>query len=158
MNRPLPALAFAGALSIAACAAAPTTLTLVVAVCATSSAFAQAPSWNSPDGRNSSLSKPPPSGVVSKSAGSAVAVTLQPPRDVDCKATITKPETPDETRPTKWYTDGTEDHGQILNSVGASMIHAEGQFNQMQVRIEQLRCEEQNLEAKLDFIIRMLMR
>ena len=144
MNHPLSDLAFAGAMS---------------AVCAMSSAFAQAPSWNAPDGRNSSLPKPPPSGVVNKATGSAVAVTLKPPRDIDCTATIKAPGDRNESKPTHWYTDGTEDHGQILNgisSIASGMAGAMSAINDMQARIEQLRCEEQNTKAKLDFLIHTL--
>jgi hypothetical protein len=132
------------------------TLILLAAVCAMTSAFAQAPSWNPSDGRNSSLPKPQPSGVVNKATGSAAAVNMQPPRDVDCNATITKPVDPYDPHPTKFKTDQTLDHGQILNAFGEEIIGVAHYLNDMQVRIEQLRCEERNTKAKLDFLIRTL--
>jgi len=132
------------------------TLVLLVAACAASSPFAQAPSWNAPDGRNSSLPKPPPSGVVNKATGSAAAVKMQPPRDVDCKATITRPVDPYDPHPSKYKTDQTLDHGQILNAIGEEIIGVAHYMNDMQVRIEQLRCEDQNTKAKLDFLIHTL--
>jgi hypothetical protein len=57
---------------------------------------------------------------------------------------------------THWSTNGTEDNGQILNQIGAGVRELQGDLDDLQVRVAQLRCEDQNLEDKLDYIIRRL--
>jgi len=122
--------------------------------------FAQTPSWNSPGGRGSSLpAQQAPSGVARNAGNStaAAATALQPPRDRDCSA-ITQAPDPFDPHPTKWYTDGTEDHGQILNTLGLLVVGVVHSTNDLQMRIAQLRCEQDNIKAKLDFLIRMQVR
>jgi len=106
------------------------------------------------------MPKQPPSAVVRNAVNSpaAAAAALQPPRDRDCKAAVTQAPEPFDPRPTKWYTDGTEDHGQILNALGGHITAVAHYTNDLQMRIEQLRCEQENIKAKLDFLIRVTVR
>jgi hypothetical protein len=86
----------------------------------------------------------------------AVATPNQPPKDRDCRTLVTKPDTPYAAATfTRFYTDGTEDHGQILNAVIGVNHSVQKDLDDLQVRIEQLRCEDQNIKAKLDYLIRM---
>lgn len=84
-----------------------------------------------------------------------------PPTSRDCRKAITQAD-PSYTVPfgkaeTNGYTSGPNvDLGFIINTIRAMANNHEGNHNDLQVRIEQLRCENQNLEAKLDYIIRRL--
>ena len=84
-----------------------------------------------------------------------------PPTSRDCRKAITQPD-PSYTvqfgkAETNGYTSGPNvDFGFIINTIRAMANNHEGNHNDLQVRIEQLRCENQNLEAKLDYIIRRL--
>jgi hypothetical protein len=56
-----------------------------------------------------------------------------------------------------WPTNGSgDDIGQVLNSMGVATHALQADLGDLQVRIEQLRCENQNLSDKLDYIIRKL--
>jgi hypothetical protein len=84
-----------------------------------------------------------------------------PPTSRDCRKAITQAD-PSYTvafgkAETNGYTSGPNvDFGFIINTIRAMANNHEGNHNDLQVRIEQLRCENQNLEAKLDYIIRRL--
>jgi hypothetical protein len=115
-----------------------------------------APSWGQAGARGSAAPQAP--GAVNRNAmnPNTTATTVnQPPRDRDCSA-ITKADAPYDTeRPTKFNSDGTEDHGQILNGIAGTTMALRHDLTDLQVRIEQLRCEDQNIKAKLDYLIRM---
>jgi hypothetical protein len=115
------------------------------------------PSWGSPNIRGSSLPQSPNAvNRVAATPNAAVVNANQAPKDRDCKTLVTKPEQKYVSNFTKWHTDGTEDHGQILNGVAVVGQAVEVDLEDVQVRIEQLHCEEQNIKAKLDYIIRRL--
>jgi hypothetical protein len=90
------------------------------------------------------------------SVGNERAVASSPPTDRDCKSLVTKPDrgyVPE--RSGGFYTDGTEDHGRIMNEVSTTGRVVQVNLEDLQVRIEQLRCEDQNIKAKLDYLIRV---
>jgi len=100
--------------------------------------------------------RPPDAANRMSIQNAAVATANQPPKDRDCKSLVTKPDAPYAAPTfTRFYTDGTEDHGQILNAVIGVTHSVQSDLDDMQVRIEQLRCEDQNIKAKLDYLIRM---
>jgi hypothetical protein len=84
-----------------------------------------------------------------------------PPTPRDCRKAITQAD-PSYTvqfgrAETNGYTSGPNvDLGFIINTIRAMANNHEGNHNDLQVRIEQLRCENENLAAKLDYIIRRL--
>jgi hypothetical protein len=87
--------------------------------------------------------------------GNERAVASSPPTDRDCKSVVTKPDqgyAP--ARAGGFYTDGIQDHGRILNEVSTTGRFVQVNLEDLQVRIEQLRCEDQNIKAKLDYLIR----
>jgi len=101
-----------------------------------------------------------PASTQSKGAtapvGNERAVASSPPTDRDCKSVVTKPDrgyAPE--RSGGFYTDGTQDHGRILNEVSTTGRVLQVDLEDLQVRIEQLRCEDQNIKAKLDYLIRV---
>lgn len=137
-------------------------LLTTVAMCFADGALAQAPTWNVPSGA-SSLAKQP-SNAVNRVAGTpnAVAATAGvPPKDRDCKSLVTQPEPDYVTRfgraETNGYTSGPNvDLGFLINTTRGAANAVQGNLDDLQVRVEQLRCENQNIKAKLDFIIRAL--
>ena len=75
------------------------------------------------------------------------------PRPRNCEALITRPASDFNPAPMQhWYTTGTEDIGQVLNTVLASMQRTGEVGNDLQIRIEKVRCEQANIEDKLDFL------
>jgi hypothetical protein len=101
-----------------------------------------------------------PASAQSKGAtgpmGNERTVASKPPTDRDCKSVVTKPDqgyAP--ARAGGFYTDGTQDHGRILNEVSTTGRVVQVNLEDLQVRIEQLRCEDQNIKAKLDYLIRL---
>ena len=129
----------------------------MAALIAASSPFAQTPpSWNAPGA--GSLSKPSTavSTRVATSPAAVAATVGAAPHDRDCKTQVTRPDAPYGPVMTRWSSDGTEDHGQILNFVGGATHILQGNLDDVQVRIEQLRCEQLNIKAKLDYLIRAL--
>ena len=114
------------------------------------------PSWGPADNRGSALQRSPD--AVNRTAGTtnvAVANPGVPPKDRDCQSQVTRPERAYSASFNKFPTDGTQDHGQILNVVVGTTRVVESDLEDLQVRIEQVRCEDQNIKAKLDYLIRM---
>lgn len=88
--------------------------------------------------------------------GNEHALASSPPSDRDCKSVVTRPIQGYANHEAGGFsTDGTEDHGRILNEVANTGRVVQTDLEDLQVRIEQLRCEDQNVKAKLDFLIRM---
>jgi hypothetical protein len=120
-----------------------------------------APSWGAPGSTtapagSANQASAVPRGVnrTTLAAGSAPAA---PPAPRDCAHLVQNPNPSYiATNMTHWSTDGTEDNGQILNQIGAGVREVQGDLNDLQVRVAQLRCEDQNIEDKLDYIIRRL--
>jgi hypothetical protein len=78
------------------------------------------------------------------------------PRPRNCEALITRPASDFNPAPMQhWYTTGTEDIGQVLNTVLASMQRTGEVGNDLQIRIEKVRCEQANIEDKLDFLTKL---
>jgi hypothetical protein len=154
---------------------------LAILACASIPVAAQSkspPSWG-PVQQPSSVGQPSPgqslNGAAQQTAGqmhpgqspnaqrqNATSAALNtPPTSRDCRKAITQAD-PSYTvqfgrAETNGYTSGPNvDLGFIVNTIRAMANNHEGNHNDLQVRIEQLRCENQNLEAKLDYIIRRL--
>ena len=85
----------------------------------------------------------------------AVATPNQLPKDRDCKSAVTRPDSPYAGLAGKFYSDGTLDHGRILDVVDGARRVIQVDLEDLQVRIAQLNCEDQNIKAKLDYLIRM---
>jgi hypothetical protein len=117
-----------------------------------------APSWGSATAGstepNASAGGTP---VVPRGFSRGTLAAAAPPAPRDCTQLIQRPNPSYvATNMTHWNTDGTEDNGQILNQVGAAVRELQGNLNDLQVRIAQLRCADQNMEDKLDYLIRRL--
>ena len=155
-----------------------------ILICAAITAAAQSkspPSWNPLPQPASSLGQPSPGSAANgpaqqiPAAGathpgqspnaqrqSATSATLNtPPTSRDCRKVVTQPDPNYVTQFGRAQTNGYEsgpnvDFGYILNTIRGVGNVVQGNLDDLQVRIEQLRCENQNLEAKLDYIIRRL--
>jgi hypothetical protein len=93
--------------------------------------------------------------ATNKAALAAGAAAPAPPTPRNCAQLITQPNPSYITvNLTHWYTDGTEDNGQILNQINGGTRLVQGDLNDLQIRIAQLACEDQNIEDKLDYLIR----
>jgi hypothetical protein len=115
------------------------------------------PSWGPVENRGSALPRSPDAvNRMAATPNAAAANINQAPKDRDCKSVVSRPEQNYQSSFTKWSTDGTEDHGQILNIVNGAARLVQSDLEDVQVRIEQMRCEEQNIKAKLDYIIRRM--
>jgi hypothetical protein len=89
------------------------------------------------------------------------AAAVAPPTPRDCHKVVTQAD-PNYTRDyfhaeTNGYTSGSNvDLGYVLNNVRGVANDNHSDHNDLQIRVEQLRCETQNIEAKLDYIIRRM--
>jgi hypothetical protein len=156
---------------------------LSILACAAVTAAAQSkspPSWGPVGAQPSPLAQPSPgqsnNGPVQQMGGAtqqhpgqsvtgqrqnAASVASAPPTPRDCRKAITQADPSYVVQfgkaETNGYTSGPNvDFGFIINTIRAMANNHEGNHNDLQVRIEQLRCENENLAAKLDYIIRRL--
>jgi hypothetical protein len=95
-----------------------------------------------------------PASAQSKGAtgpmGNERTVASKPPTDRDCKSVVTKPDPGYAHQQGEFY-DGQFITGDEVANTGR-LVQVD--LEDLQVRIEQLRCEDQNIKAKLDFLIR----
>jgi len=99
--------------------------------------------------------RPPDAANRMSIQNAAVATANQPPKDRDCKSLVTRPDSPYAGLAGKFYSDGTLDHGRILDVVDGARRVIQVDLEDLQVRIAQLNCEDQNIKAKLDYLVRM---
>jgi hypothetical protein len=128
------------------------------------SAQAPSPSWgttNPPQQAGALAAQPQPSAAAARAQALPGRAGMTPPTPRDCKKLITKADPSyhlDFGRSmTNGYTSPPDvDLGYVLNVTRGVGNSLQGNHDDLQVRIEQLRCENENIQAKLDYIIRRL--
>ena len=88
------------------------------------------------------------------SSAALAAAAAAPPTPRNCAQINSANPSYVSTNATHWNTDGTEDNGQILNQIGSWARTLQGNLDDLQVRLAQLACENQNIKDKLDYLIR----
>jgi len=119
------------------------------------------PSWGTAKLPSGPAQLHPAQSVTGQRRNETAGTLGSPPAPRDCRKAVTQAD-PGYLRQyshaeTNGYTSGSNvDLGFVLNTTRTIGNDEHLDHNDLQVRLEQLRCENQNIEAKLDYIIRNL--